>query len=740
MTTVYSEMQTQLRETFLEEAGALADQLETSLLALEQNQEDEEHLREAFRAAHTVKGSAAGVGFKEMAAFTHQMENALEALREHRRRLTPGISSLLLEGVDLLRAFLAAARAGSPPPDAIGWVARVNGLFTPAEGTAAESTFALKRDSNPVGSLQTHGDGSQTRSSLEIAGGDDLFRVRFTLPEGSFARGLDPVALLRALSDESSVLRVTPLLDRLPPLEEMDPTGCYLGFDLVVSTRGGEADLRSVFEFCPEGSTVEIAHLQGQEWLNATGPGESQGERVDSLCQEPTSAVQTEARRPQPREDTSDCRGNRKIGGDAANGDGQTIRVKQRKLDSFMDLVGELVTARNALLHLERTIETEYHLPELARKMKETTAAVNRTVGQLQSDVLSLRMVPLSTIFQRLPRIVRDVATSQGKKVTFHVSGEETEVDRTVADALSDPMVHLVRNGVDHGIEDPDQRHRAGKAEVGHLWVAARREGNSVVIEVRDDGAGIDPGKVREAAVRKGLLDPGTAARMSDSEALDLVFAAGLSTASRVSDISGRGVGMDVVRGNVMRMGGKVSVASSLGQGTTFSLELPLTLSVFRALIARAGEETFALPLSAVRETAAVAGQRIQTLRGHPVLAVRGQLVAIVSLAEIMGMRQSDTQRRSEREEDMSVVVVEAGGEQVGLLVEALDQPQEILVKPLEGYLSAGGAVGGASVMGDGRLALVLDPLGVVGLALKQTRQEGCLSPWAATGGQRCLR
>ena len=740
MSDSFSEIRSQLREVFLEEAATLVDQLEESLLALEGNPDDEESLKEAFRAAHTIKGSAAGVGFNELAAFTHQLENALDALRARRCTLSPAGSSALLEGVDLLRAHLAAVRDGSAPLATEQWASSLPEFFPLSDDPTAHATArsvqaATTADcrKRPFAELGAAG---LALLQDELSAGARIYAVRFTLPSDCFARGLDPVALLGALAEESSILQVTPLVDCIPPLEEIDPTACYLGFSAVVATRGTEADLNAIFEFCPEGSSVDVTRLEhsrigevaarnGREALSDHG---GQGWKL-------LGEVLVEEKLLQQEDLEKALAKQRESGGSSANGDGRTIRVKQEKLDSFMNLVGELVTARNALLHLERLVESEYQLPDLARRMKETTTTVSRTVSQLQNDVLSLRMVALGTVFQRLPRIVRDVAASRGKRVALHLNGQDTEVDKTVADALVDPMTHLVRNAADHGIESPEARREAGKGEEGQVWVSAWREGSSVVIEVRDDGAGIDPMRVRQAAVSRGLLEREAAARLSDAESLDLVFAAGLSTASEVSDISGRGVGMDVVRSNVARMGGTVSVTSKLGQGTCFRLQLPLTLSVFRALLLRAGGETLALPLDSVREMANVTAQRCKSLYGRPVLPVRGQLVGLVSLAEAMGIKPLDLEHGRDEDDGRPAVVVEAGGERVGLIVDAVDRPQEILVKPLDGYLSAGGAVAGASVMGDGRVALVLDPAGVVAAALAHVRSGGAGLQQVTAGG-----
>ena len=733
----FSEIQSRLREGFLEEAAGLADRLEESLLALERCPGDQDWLNEAFRAAHTIKGSAAGVGFSELSAFTHQLENALDALRGRSCELTADGSAVLLEGVDLLRAHLAVAGTDVAPPTTDGWMSRLAEAF-PLHGVpcAPASATVGERGVGRAGLA-----GELTAPELralegEIPEGAMVYLVQFVLPDDSFARGLDPIALLAALAEEAEVLHVTPLLERIPPLEEIEPTRCYLGFRALVATAGSAADLKAVFEFCPDGSSVDVMPLERIEakgspngrggespWVDGSGGWKMLGEiLVEERLLAPEDLEKALARQRESR-------------AGLGSGDGRTIRVKQERLDGFMNLVGELVTARNALLHLQRLVEAEYHLPELARRMKDTTALVSRTVGQLQNDVLGLRMVPLGSVFQRLTRTVRDVAASQGKRVVLHVTGQETEVDKTVADALVDPMIHLVRNAVDHGIETPEVRLRAGKAEEGELWVEAFRDGSSVVIEVRDDGAGIDPQRVREAAVTKGIVDGAAAARLSDDEALELIFAAGLSTAAEVSDISGRGVGMDVVRSNVARVGGSVGVTSRLGHGTTFRLQIPLTLSVFRALVMMAGGSTFAIPLESVRETAIVALGRCKTLYGRPVIPVRGRLVGLVSLAESMGL---DGLRVDEDDgEERPVVVVEAGGELAGLVVDALDQPQEILVKPLDGLLSAGGMVSGATVMGDGHVALVLDPAGLVASALEHAREVGAIGGQAVEGEVR---
>jgi two-component system chemotaxis sensor kinase CheA len=711
------EARAHLRELFLDEAVSLVEQLETSLLALEESAGDQETINEAFRAAHTIKGSAAASGFAEVAAFTHELEFALQAVRSHQVVLDVRGVAILLEGVDLLRDRLVAAGHDSSLPRPDEYFARLAEVFPPPAGEVRYASVPPSAGQREPTDLAVHpppqgsdrpGNALDGISAAEMAtlqselqAGATLFTVFWILPEEAFTLGLDPLALINALADEATIIRVTPLLSRLPPPDMLDPVKCYLGFSTLVATHGTTQSLRAVFEFCPDDSYIEVAPLDLPQ-------------------------LQVAAAAPLPATMLPNREGALTPAARMAAAEAQTIRVKQAQLDNVINLVGEMATARNALLHLQRVVEMDYDLPDLARRLKNATIAVNWTVNRLQADVLAMRMIPVRMVFQRLPRVVHDVAASGGKQVALRMSGEETELDKTVADALVDPLTHLVRNAVDHGIETPVERQASGKPGEGSVTIGAERRGNNVVIAVSDDGGGIDLQRLRQAAVSKGFLEAAAAERLSDADTIDLIFAAGFSTARVVSDVSGRGVGMDAVRTSVARMGGSVSVESRLGEGTTFRLELPLTLSLFRGLLMRAGGETFAIPLDAVRETTNILPSACQHLIGHAVAPLRGQSVGLVSLAGAMGLENGNHHQQTEDEEGWPVVMVEAGGQQVGLIVEAVDSPQDIMVKPIEEYLSVEGTVAGASIMGDGRVALVLDPANLVRYALAYARHGRC--------------
>ena len=716
--TIRSDWQAKIREVFLDEAESLTDELESAVLALEAERGNDELVNAAFRAAHTIKGSSASVGCSEIASFTHDLESALEALRSKRCSLDSQGCAALLEAIDLLRALVRAARDESSGPDVRASLQRLKGLFS----TTGPSTEPNGNGSSRTKSLSVEvraDQGKVTEQGPSASRGDHTFAsaydVAFRLPEDAFSRGLDPLVLLAALAEEGWIIRTFPLDDRLPTLQTLDPTSCYLGFRAIIVTENGDNDLRAVFEFCPEDTFVAIRSLD-------------QGE-IDEIERRSVAAVEDEGRQcgwkrlgeilvedrvVRPQEIDRALAKQDKLAQAQAVSNGQTIRVKQSQIDGLLDLVGELVTARNQLLHLQRVVETEYRLPSLASAIKGTTGSISRVASQLQTGVLSLRMVPLRTVFQRLPRAVRDVTLRQDKVISLLVTGEETEMDKTIADALVDPLVHLVRNAADHGIEQRDERLAAGKEEQGHIWVTAWRESGGAVIEVKDDGRGIDASTVRRTAVEKGIVEASVATNLSDEQALDLIFAAGFSTASRVSEISGRGVGMDVVKRNITRVNGTINVSSIPGLGTTVRLQLPSTISIVRALVVRAGGEALAVPLEAVRETVAVLPQDCPTLCRRPVITIRGEVIGLANLGEVLGLRSANDQPDKSDEDTWLIVAVEAAGQRVGLIVDSIEQPHEMLVKPVEGYISGGGVVSGASVMGDGRVALVLDPAGLV--------------------------
>lgn len=383
-----------------------------------------------------------------------------------------------------------------------------------------------------------------------------------------------------------------------------------------------------------------------------------------------------------------------------------TIRVDHEKLDHLMNLIGELIINRNRYWMLARNLEQseDSTVLDIAQNLTETTYAMARISDDLQDTIMNVRMVPVSTVFTRFPRLVRDLSRKSGKQVELILEGEETELDKSVVEVIGDPLVHLIRNSVDHGIESEGARAEAGKPEVGKVWLRAYHRGNSVAIEIEDDGKGIDPEKMREVAVSKGVISADEAKNLDDREAMELIFAPGFSSAEKITDISGRGVGMDVVRTNIKNLKGSVTISSEVGKGTKFTLSLPLTLAIIDALMVKVSGETFAIPLDAVSETTKLEAKRLTDVNDRKAVTLRGEVLGIVNLSDLLALPKQD------EPEILSVVVVQDNERRLGIVVDRLLERQEIVIKPLGSYLGDQRGISGATIMGDGSVVLILDP------------------------------
>ncbi|MCL1890277.1 MAG: chemotaxis protein CheA, partial [Desulfovibrionaceae bacterium] len=385
-----------------------------------------------------------------------------------------------------------------------------------------------------------------------------------------------------------------------------------------------------------------------------------------------------------------------------------TIRVDHEKLDHLMNLIGELIINRNRYTMLARNLESDPNnvdVSKVAQDLSETTYSMARISDDLQDTIMKVRMVPVSSVFSRFPRLVRDLSRKSNKEVDLILEGEETELDKSVVEVIGDPLVHLIRNSVDHGIEDEKARQASGKAPKGKVWLRAYYKGNSVAIEIEDDGKGIDPEKMREAAVRKGIATQEEAKAMDDREAIDLIFAPGFSTASQITDISGRGVGMDVVRTNIKSLKGTINTFSELGKGTRFTLSLPLTLAIIDALMVNVDGAFYAIPLDAVSETTKIEASRLTDVKGRKAVTLRGEVLGIISLAELLGVSCHMHEHSM-----LSVVVIQDNDRRLGLVVDKLLERQEIVIKPLGAYLGDLKGISGATIMGDGSVILIMDP------------------------------
>ncbi len=647
-----------LLDSFFEEAEEHLAAFEGGLLELEANAENSEVIATIFRAAHSIKGSSGIFGLTDIMSFTHALETSLDRLRNGELAYDAAVSKVLLGSVDVLRGLIASARTkGPPPPEADAVRAALEDL----SGTA-------RSGSHPVAAVVS--------APVAVATTTRVVEVTFDPKPRYMSRGADALGILRDLAGVGAVKGVRLDDSRLPPLAEMDPETFYLSFEVTLETTEDDAALHDVFVFVDDLSSHTLAVVGARP--TATAPGEVAAAHAAA----PEHEAVHEAAHEQAR----------------AGAPATTIRVATEKIDRLLDLVGELVIAQAMIIEATRTPGADAQT-----RMNDALSSMERHTRDLQERVMSIRMVPLSTVFRRLPRMVHDLAALIGKKVKLEIEGEGTEIDKSMVEQLVDPLTHLVRNAVDHAIEPPEERVQAGKNEEGTILLRAFHQGGNVVIEVADDGRGLNRDAIRDKAVRQGLIADG--AELSDEQIHELIFQPGFSTAAKVTDISGRGVGMDVVKRNVEGLNGSLGLSSQRGEGTRIRLRLPLTLAILEGLAVRVGRETFIVPLLSVVESFRPSRVQVRGVFGSPeVIDVRGTSLPIVRLHEIVGADGA------ERDPCKALIcVVESNGGNLAMLVDEVLGQHQVVVKSLEENFKKVDGLMGATILGDGRVAMIVD-------------------------------
>jgi two-component system chemotaxis sensor kinase CheA len=676
---------------FLEEAAEHLVTLERGLVAIERAP-DAEQLNAIFRAVHSIKGAAAPFGFADVARLAHALETPLAQMRSGQLGVSPAIIGALLRGSDVLRTLLdAAAGDGVVGPD------------IDLERTIGELAGALVAQPAPEPARPPAG-AEQPAPGAEIP--ERRYRVDFHPAPDLFLRGVDPVLILRELARLARITSVEVDAAALPDLEALDPEVCYLRWRMEITSASTADDLARVFEFVEDGSHVAIEPM-------GDGPG---AQEHAASSPEPAPAPEAEPgpapAGPGPPPPAAPARVAAR-GVPAARAD--SIRVQVERVDRLMNLVGELVIAQSIV----RDTVDQFTWDKLA-SLQEAVLAMERNTRELQERVLAIRMVPIGGVFARCSRLVRDSAATIGKRVSFEVIGEDTELDKTVVERFADPLTHLVRNAVDHGIEDPDQRAAAGKPPEGRVRLVAYHLGGSVVIEVSDDGQGLDTERIRSKAIALGLL--GAADVASDADIHAFIFHAGFSTASQVTDLSGRGVGMDVVRSSVEALAGTITIDSQRGVGVRFRIALPLTLAILDGICVGVAGQLYVLPLASIVESVPATPDRVRSILGRgEMLSFRGQSIQLLRVARILKSGPDHAVAALDSAAaDASpalVVVVEVDGRQVGLAVDAIHGQSQVVVKSLEANYTRVDGLMGATILGDGRIALILDMHGLVRLA-----------------------
>jgi two-component system chemotaxis sensor kinase CheA len=691
-----SDAMAQFRDAFFEEATELADGMEATLLAMDLAAVETEDLHSLFRAAHSIKGNAATFGFPAVASFTHKLESTLEPVRQGARPMTADLRELLLQGVDLIRTHLHHAR-------------RDEALPLRDEQAQKLLIDRLQEDAGaPLPSSAPATTGATAVRSVAMKGGRG-FSIRFEAPVDSFRRGINLERLFRDLA-KLGPLQIWPDLTRLPRAEALDPEDCHLAWDIRLETVHPQADIDEIFEFVAEGDNLRIQPLAPEGVVPTLGEilqaeaGVSPADIRQALSQQKRLGellVDMGKVQPETVAKALDQQQKKRIQAEAT-----TVRVATDKIDRLVNLVGELVITQAMLAQASQ----QSHTLQGEEQMSAALLQLDRQTRELQERVMGIRMVPVEMVFSRFPRMVHELGKQLGKDVELLMEGQATELDKTFIEMLVDPLTHLVRNAVDHGMETKDERQQTGKAAMGTITLRASSRGGHIHIEVKDDGKGLNRDKIYRKALDRGLVAPGS--RPSDEELNLLIFEPGFSTMDQVSDLSGRGVGMDVVRQNVRALGGRIEVESEPGRGTLIRLVLPLTLAILDGLTVRVGEETFVFPLASVLESFQRQAGDVQSVKGdREVISLRGEFIPVVRLQHLLGVgTPQETSGRT------LLVLVESEGRRAAMAVDELLGQQQVVIKSLETHYRRVEGVSGATILGDGRVALILDVPGLMRL------------------------
>ncbi|MDF2945997.1 MAG: cheA [Bacillales bacterium] len=677
----------QYLEVFIEESKEHLQNVNDQLLELEKKPDDISIVNEIFRSAHTLKGMSATMGYEDLANLTHKMENVLDAIRNNKIKVTSEILDVVFLSVDDLEAMVLSISTGG---DGKRDVSNVVDLLQKIEKGESIQT---KSSQKPVKNVESFVDlSNETFDQFQIAvfeqsneQGFHNYKIKVTLREDCLLKAARAYMVFEILEQIGEIVKT------FPSSQEIEEEKFDHDFTVFLASKEDASDISARINKVSEINSVEV------EEFNIAQYNESKNEQelinqVEVTTQVTETVSVSNSVKPTTIEKTEE--NNEKS--QAKSVGNKTIRVNIERLDILMNLFEELVIDRGRLEQISKDLNNS--------ELVETVERMSRISGDLQNIILNMRMVPVDTVFNRFPRMVRQLAKDLGKKIELDIVGAETELDRTVIDEIGDPLVHLIRNALDHGVELPEVRKAAGKDETGHVTLRAYHSGNHVFIEIQDDGAGINKEKVIKKAISRGVITEQSASLMTDKQIFDLIFASGLSTADKISDVSGRGVGLDVVKNTIESLGGSVSIDSELGKGSLFLVQLPLTLSIISVMLVEIEKEKFAIPLSSIIETAIVKKSEILNAHNQKVIDFRGRVVPLIFLKDIF-----DVPSRSGEDNLYSVIIVRKGDKLAGLVVDSFIGQQEIVLKSLGDYLQTVFAISGATILGDGQVALIID-------------------------------
>ena len=690
----------QYLEIFIDESEEHLQTLSDCIMVLEKEPDNKDTINEVFRAAHSLKGMAGTMGFKRMQHLTHDMENVFQEVRSDRVKVTSGMIDLLFKCLDALEGYLdnikSTSDEGTEDNEVI--IKELNDFIAKADGEAeAENKEVSEVKEAAPAATQEEKEGQEKIELTEEekkaireaeSNGQHIYAMTVHIQKDCLLKAARAFLVFKAVEDFGQILVYR------PSSQDIEDEKFELDFSFFLASEEETDKIVAAAKAVSEIEKVDAEEIHLEEYLKEAAAQEEQQAKEDATEQKEAPAeVPKAAEKKAPAAATKKQTNAKPV-------TGRTVRVDIEKLDALMNQVSELIIAKNSLVSISSNESGEYQ----NQSFHEQIEYLERITTNLHESVMKVRMVPIESVVNKFPRMIRDLSRKLGKKMELYMTGEDTELDRTVVDQIGDPLQHLLRNSADHGLEDNATRVERGKPEVGSIFLKAFQEGNNVIIEVGDDGNGIDVAAVRDKAVERGVITAEQAENMSQKEIINLLFLPSFSMAKKITDISGRGVGLDVVKSNIEALGGDVEVRTKLGEGTTFIVRLPLTLAIIQALMVEIRDEKYAIALGSIANIESIPVNEIKYVQAQEVIHLRGAVIPLIRLDQVLDMEE-----KQEEPENLTVVIVKKGDSLAGLVVDNLIGQQEIVIKSLGKYITNNKIISGATILGDGEVALILD-------------------------------
>ena len=690
----------QYLEIFIDESEEHLQTLSDCIMVLEKEPDNKDTINEVFRAAHSLKGMAGTMGFKRMQHLTHDMENVFQEVRSDRVKVTSGMIDLLFKCLDALEGYLdnikSTSDEGTEDNEVI--IKELNDFIAKADGEAeAENKEVSEVKEAAPAATQEEKEGQEKIELTEEekkaireaeSNGQHIYAMTVHIQKDCLLKAARAFLVFKAVEDFGQILVYR------PSSQDIEDEKFELDFSFFLASEEETDKIVAAAKAVSEIEKVDAEEIHLEEYLKeAAAQEEQQAKEAATEQKEAPAEVPKAAEKKAPAAATKKQTNAKPV-------TGRTVRVDIEKLDALMNQVSELIIAKNSLVSISSNESGEYQ----NQSFHEQIEYLERITTNLHESVMKVRMVPIESVVNKFPRMIRDLSRKLGKKMELYMTGEDTELDRTVVDQIGDPLQHLLRNSADHGLEDNATRVERGKPEVGSIFLKAFQEGNNVIIEVGDDGNGIDVAAVRDKAVERGVITAEQAENMSQKEIINLLFLPSFSMAKKITDISGRGVGLDVVKSNIEALGGDVEVRTKLGEGTTFIVRLPLTLAIIQALMVEIRDEKYAIALGSIANIESIPVNEIKYVQAQEVIHLRGAVIPLIRLDQVLDMEE-----KQEEPENLTVVIVKKGDSLAGLVVDNLIGQQEIVIKSLGKYITNNKIISGATILGDGEVALILD-------------------------------